>query len=88
MNILSTLKNKTRSFHRKTKNAIAYSTLALAAAITCAPGMAKATDIDDLFLAVDISGLSTNVKTMYLAFAGLLLLAIGWKFLRRTGGRA
>ena len=87
MNILTTLKNNTRSFYHKSKTAIAYGTLALAAAVTCAP-QARATDIDDLFTAVNITGLQSNVKTFLIGFAGLIVLFLGWKYLKRGAARA
>lgn len=90
MNILTILKKKTRSLVKKAHNKIDYVKMALLAAftaITCAPGMAKATDVDDLFTAVDVTGLQANIKTFMLGFAAIMVLFLGWKYLKRTSNR-
>ncbi len=38
----------------------------------------------DLFTAVDVSGLSTSVGTLLVAFIGVNLLFVGYAFIKRT----
>jgi|GEM_PF-2199854 len=91
MNILTILKKKTRSLVKKAHNKIDYVKMALLAAftaITCAPGTAKAVgDVDDLFAAVNVTGLQANIKTFLLGFAAIMVLFLGWKYLKRTSNR-
>lgn len=91
MNVLTTLKNKTRALCTKTRNSINAGKMALLAAftaITFAPGIAKAAgDVDDLFAAVNVAGLQANIKTFMLGFATIMVLFLGWKYLKRTSNR-
>lgn len=41
-------------------------------------------DIDDLFLALNIAGLSTNIKTLLIAGVGITLLFLGYRYLKRA----
>ena len=44
--------------------------------------------MDALFQAVDVTGVSTNVSTLLIAFIGVNLLFLGYKYVKRTMGRA
>ena len=44
--------------------------------------------MDALFTAVDVTGVSTNVSTLLIAFIGINLLFLGYKYVKRTKGRA
>jgi len=44
--------------------------------------------MDALFTAVDITGVSTNVSTLLIAFIGVNLLFLGYKYVKRVMGRA
>jgi len=44
--------------------------------------------MDALFNAVDITGVSTNVSTLLIAFIGVNLLFLGYKYVKRVMGRA
>lgn len=37
-----------------------------------------------LFTAVDVSGVSTNVSTMLIAFVGVGLLFLGYRYIKKT----
>ena len=41
-----------------------------------------------LFTAVDVTTVSTNVSTILLAFIGINLLFLGYKYVKRVMGRA
>ena len=41
--------------------------------------------MEALFTAFDISGLATNVATVLTAGVGLLLLFLGYRFLKKSG---
>ena len=81
----TTLKKKARNSYTQGKMAL----FALATALAFAPVKAKAAgDIDDLFAAADITGLSTNVKAFIISFITLSVLFLGWKYYKRTTNRA
>ena len=40
-----------------------------------------------LFTAVDVSGLSSNVSTLLIAFIGVSLLFVGYRYIRKAGVR-
>ena len=42
--------------------------------------------MDALFTAVDISGLATNVSTLMIAFIGVGLLFVGFRYIGKTIG--
>lgn len=44
--------------------------------------------MEALFTAVDITGVSTNVSTLLIAFIGVNLLFLGYKYVKRVMGRA
>lgn len=60
--------------------------VALVAAFVVPVQSAHAT-IAELFAAVDISAISTNVQTLLIAFIGIALLFVGYRFIRKTIGR-
>lgn len=43
--------------------------------------------MDALFTAVDVSGISTNVSTLMIAFIGINLLFLGYRYVRKTMNR-
>ena len=81
----TTIKKKARNYLTQGKMAL----FALATALAFAPVKAKAAgDIDDLFAAADLTGLSSNVKTTIITFITLSVLFLGWKFYKRATNRA
>lgn len=54
--------------------------------VTLAPAHA-ATDIDDIFTAGAVTGLSTNVKTLLLGFIGITVMFVGYKYFKRAANR-
>jgi hypothetical protein len=44
--------------------------------------------MEALFTAVDVSGVSTNVSTLLVAFIGINLLFLGYKYVKKSMGRA
>jgi hypothetical protein len=44
--------------------------------------------MQDLFDAVNVTGVSTNVSTLLVAFIGINLLFLGYKYVRKSMGRA
>ncbi len=53
------------------------------------PAIASAdgSSIDAMFDAVDVTGISTNVQTILIAFIGIGLLFLGYRYVRRTMSR-
>jgi len=43
--------------------------------------------MDAIFAAADITTLSTNVSTLLIAFVGVSLLFVGYRYLRKAGVR-
>lgn len=41
-----------------------------------------------LFTAVDVTAISTNVSTLLITFIGVNLLFLGYRYIRKTMGRA
>ena len=82
------------NFTRKTKTLInKINDKALAAFIgasstlvTLAPAHA-AGDIDDIFTAGAVTGLSTNVKTLLMGFIGITIMFVGYKYFKRAANR-
>lgn len=82
------------NFTRKTKNLInKINDKALAAFIgvgstlvTIVPARA-AGDIDDIFTAGAVTGLSTNVKTLLMGFIGITIMFVGYKYFKRAANR-
>jgi purine-cytosine permease-like protein len=56
--------------------------------VLCGVTSAHATDIDDLFAAVNITGISTNVKTLQLGFITIGLLFLGYRYVKKVMGWA
>ena len=52
------------------------------------PAWAATTDVDDLFTAFDISNISSNVKTILLLIIAIMLMFVGFRYLRKTAGQA
>ncbi len=48
---------------------------------------AHADDIDDIFTAGAITGLSANVKTVLLGFIGITIMFVGYKYFKRAANR-
>jgi len=48
------------------------------------PAQSAHATIAELFAAVDVSAVSSNVQTLLITFIGILLLFTGYKFIRRT----
>jgi len=81
----TTIKKQTRNLLTQGKMAL----FALATALAFAPVKARAEgDIDDLFAAANITGLSTNVKTYITAFIVIAVMFVGWKYIKRVSNRA
>lgn len=51
------------------------------------PVMSYAAGMADLFTAADISPLATNVSTLLVAFIGVSLLFLGYRYIRKSGVR-
>jgi len=45
------------------------------------------TPIDNMFSAVSVAGISTNVSTLLIAFIGINLLFLGYRYVRKTMNR-
>jgi len=43
--------------------------------------------MQDLFDAVSVTGISTNVSTLLIAFIGINLLFLGYRYVRKTMNR-
>lgn len=89
MNILTRIKTKTKTLSRKSnqwKDKAFLALCGIAGAIAAATP-ARADDIDDLFAAVNLSGISANVKSYFLIGAVILAIFIGWRYLKRAGNR-
>jgi hypothetical protein len=81
----TTIKKQTRNLLTQGKMAL----FALATALAFAPVKARAEgDIDDLFAAANITGLSSNVKTYIIAFIVIAVMFVGWKYIKRVSNRA
>ena len=52
------------------------------------PAWAATTDVDDLFTAFDISNISSNVKTILLLIIAIMLMFVGFRYLRKTAAQA
>lgn len=55
--------------------------------VSCFAMTASAAGMADLFTAVDITGLSTGVSTILIGFIGVLLLFVGYRFIKKAGVR-
>ncbi len=82
------------NFTRKTKTlinkindkALAAFIGASSSLVTIVPARA-AGDIDDIFTAGAITGLTTNVKTLLLGFIGITIMFVGYKYFKRAANR-
>jgi uncharacterized membrane protein len=73
---------------KRIKNAV-FATGALVATGLSTAGSAMAEGpIDDMFAAVDISGVSTNITTLLISFIGVSVLFLCYKYVRRATNRA
>ena len=89
MNIFKTIANKTKALIHKTKKTItplALATCALAASFVFGPQVSHAA-VANLFAAADISGLSALVEALLTTFVGIMLLFVGYKYLKRSANR-
>ncbi len=87
MNVLANLKSKTKSIGNKLggyKTKAFLATCGVIGAIGSVTSAHAAGDIDDLFAALDVASLSTNIKTLMLVGAGLTLLFMGYRKLKKT----
>lgn len=83
MQFINAITKKTREMNLKAGLALMGLFLALGTALPV-----HATDIDDLFTAADTTGLQTNIKTFLLAFIGIAVLFLGYRFVKRAMNRA
>lgn len=44
--------------------------------------------MDALFTAANVSGLSSNISTLLIAFVGVNLLFLGYRYVKKSMGRA
>ena len=87
MNVLANLKSKTKSIGNKFgqyKDKAFLATCGVIGAIGAVTPARAEGDIDDLFTALNLTGLSTNIKTLMLVGAGLTLLFMGYRKLKKT----
>jgi hypothetical protein len=89
MNALTNLKSKTKSIGNKLGQWKDKAFLATCGAIgaigAVTPARAEGTDVDALFAALNVAGLSANIKTIMLTGVGLTLLFMGYMKLKKTG---
>jgi len=87
--MFKTIITKTKSFFQKTKKVAVTAALAICGigtAVALGPQAANAA-VADLFAAADISGLATLIEAILTTFVGIMLLFIGYKYLKRAGNR-
>ena len=90
MNVLANLKSKTKSIGNKFgqyKDKAFLATCGVIGAIGAVTPARAEGDIDDLFTALNLTGLSTNIKTLMLVGVGITLLFVGYAKLKKTGNR-
>ena len=81
------------NFTRKSKNLInkindkALATFIGAGSTLVTIVPARADDIDDIFTAGAVTGLSTNVKTLLMGFIGITIMFVGYKYFKRAANR-
>lgn len=71
---------------KKLYSVLSLGLLALMAFVAVPVQSAHAT-IAELFTAVDVSSISTNVQTLMIAFIGISLLFVGFRYIRKLIGR-
>ena len=87
MNVLTNLKSKSKNLINKINDkALAAFIGASSTLVTLAPAHA-AGDIDDIFTAGAVTGLSTNVKTLLMGFIGITIMFVGYKYFKRAANR-
>lgn len=89
MHYLKTIGIKTKSFFQKPMKFSVMAALAvcgIGSALALGPQPANAA-VADLFTACDISGLAALIEALLTTFVGIMLLFIGYKYLRRAGNR-
>jgi len=89
MHFLKSIVNKTKSMFQKAKAVVVPAALAICgigASVTLGPHAANA-GIAELFAAADISGLATLVEALLTSFVGIMLLFIGYRYLKKAGNR-
>jgi len=89
MNILTNIKSKTKALCMKAgqwKDKAFLALCGITGAIVAATP-AKATDIDDLFTAGDLSGLSANIKAYFLIGVTITIMFIGYRYFKKAGNR-
>jgi len=87
--MFKTIITKTKSFFQKTKKIAVTAALAICGvgtAVVLGPQAAHA-GVAELFAAADISGLATLIEALLTTFVGIMLLFIGYKYLKRAGNR-
>jgi len=87
--MFKTIITKTKSFFQKTKKVAVTAALAICGigtAVALGPQAAHA-GVAELFAAADISGLATLIEALLTTFVGIMLLFIGYKYLKRAGNR-
>nr|WP_321467267.1 hypothetical protein [uncultured Desulfobulbus sp.] len=89
MNFLKTIATKTKNFFQKAKAVVVPAALAICgigASVALGPQASHA-GVAELFAAADISGLATLIEALLTTFVGIMLLFIGYKYLKRAGNR-
>ncbi len=94
MSFFGTIKDKiktvTKAFCQKVNQYKDKAVLALFGAIGAVAAVSPARaegDVDDLFAALNLTGLSSNIKTLMLTGAGIALLFLCYAKLKKTGSR-
>ncbi len=89
MHFLKTIGTKTKSFFQKATKFSVMAALAvcgIGTAVALGPQAANA-GVAELFTACDVSGLATLIETLLTTFVGIMLLFIGYKYLKKAGNR-
>lgn len=85
MNILTVIKTKSKSAVKAiSASALALCALGTAVAVSSTPARA---DVDALFTAADMSGLSTHIETMLGVGVVIVLLFVGFKLLKKGANK-
>ena len=87
--MFKTIITKTKSLIQKSKKVAVTAALAICgigAAVALGPQAANAA-VADLFAAADISGLATLIEALLTTFVGIMLLFIGYRYLKKAGNR-
>ena len=87
MNVLTKLKSTTKGIGKKLdqwKDKAFLATCGVIGAVGVVTPAHAEGDIDDLFAALNVTALSTNIKTLMLVGAGLTVLFMGYRKLKKT----